>query len=269
MKIEGCTIADTIYRAVRAEVASLRQVPTLGIITCGPNSVTEQYLRIKKQQAEALGIAVDITTLDSDSTTAEVVRAMTEKTVDGTPVVMQLPLPVQVDVDTVISALPISCDVDGMRFVEIDDHPYISPVAGAVAEIISYYHVPLIGKKVVVIGAGRLVGKPVAQWCRRVGVDIETQDKDTFDPNIIHTADIVISGVGVPKRVQPDMVREGAILFDAGTSGSSGSVQGDIDPACYEKASLYTPVPGGIGPITIAVLLQNVIRANQKYIIKG
>ena len=269
MKIDGRAIAEKIYQKLQTEVATLPQAPTLGIVTCAPNAITQQYLHIKKARAEVLDIDVDISMLEATATTDDIVKLVQEKSAKGVPLVVQLPLPAHIDTDAVLQALPIDCDVDGLRFVEVADHPYLSPVAGAIAEIVYYQQIPLEQKKVVILGEGRLVGQPVAKWCRQVGADVMVQNKDTFDPRVIKTADIVISGVGIPKLVRADMVKEGVVLLDVGTSGSAGTLQGDIDPESYEKAPFYTPVPGGIGPITIAVLLENVIQASKKQAQEG
>ena len=118
------------------------------------------------------------------------------------------------------------------------------------------------GKEVVIVGNGSLVGKPAAAWFRLGGAHVDVADNETDNlPDVTKQADIIVCGAGVPGLITPEMIKEGVIILDAGTSEDSGKLRGDADPACADKASLYTPVPGGIGPITVAVLLRNVVDA--------
>ena len=139
----------------------------------------------------------------------------------------------------------------------------IPPVAAAVWEILSFYNVSLADKKVLVIGKGKLVGEPVGEMLSRNGVKYEAIDKDTEEGErlgAIKSADVIISGVGSPHFLKPDMTKEGVVLIDAGTSSDQGRLLGDIDPACAEKAGLVTPVPGGVGPLTTVCLFMNLIK---------
>ena len=126
--------------------------------------------------------------------------------------------------------------------------------------ILTTHSISVPGTIVTIIGSGRLVGLPSYRWFLERGAHVSVVTKDTEDISY-HTknADIVVCGAGVSGLLTPDMIREGAVVLDAGTSEEGGELRGDADPRCGEKASLFTPVPGGIGPITIAILLQNVV----------
>ena len=145
------------------------------------------------------------------------------------------------------------------------------PVVGAIDHIFKAYGVSLTAKKVTVIGAGRLVGKPVAIWLINQGAAVTVIDEHIADPTL-HTinADIVISGVGEPGLINTDMVRNGVVAIDCGTSVGSSDARserallGDIDPKVAEKASLFSPVPGGVGPLTIAMLFKNLVELAKK-----
>ena len=131
-------------------------------------------------------------------------------------------------------------------------------MAGACEEILSRASVELTGKKITVIGQGRLVGIPVLAWLRRRGAEPTTVGLDYEDlPELLKKSDIIISGAGAPGLIKSDMIKSGVIILDAGTSESLGRVVGDAELACAERAEVFTPVPGGLGPVTVAVLFQN------------
>ena len=136
-----------------------------------------------------------------------------------------------------------------------------SPVVGAIDVIAQAHQISFLNKKVVVVGNGLLVGRPAAEYARAKGarVTMITKDATASLALEIRDADIFILGSGVSGIVTKDMVQEGVIIFDAGTSEDNGKLSGDADPACAEKASLFTPVPGGIGPLTVAVLFHNLV----------
>ena len=127
-------------------------------------------------------------------------------------------------------------------------------------EILERNNIQVKGKKVVILGRGRLVGKPFAICMKRLGAEIIQLNSTTGDP-VPHllTADIIATGIGKPHFIKPEMIREGAIILDGGTSEKDGKVVGDADPSCAEKCQIFTPTPGGIGPITVALLFRNLL----------
>jgi methylenetetrahydrofolate dehydrogenase (NADP+)/methenyltetrahydrofolate cyclohydrolase len=262
MFVDGKAIAGRIYDALREEVVGLEQKPRLGILTCTPNFETEKYLALKQKKANEVGIAIDLVRLDPPVTTDAIrvsLAALVRRT-DG--VVVQLPLPSHIDTEVVLRAIPPSHDVDALNS---ETTSVLSPVVGAIAEILKVHEVPIFERHVTVIGSGRLVGAPAARWFMEHGAAVSIVTKDTIDiPYYTRNAYIIVTGAGVPGLITPDMVKEGVVLLDAGTSEDGGILKGDVDPQCAEKALLYTPVPGGIGPITIAVLLRNVIDLEQR-----
>lgn len=258
MRVAGKQVAERIYDALAKELAGISGEAKVTVVSCNPSPVTEQYLELKRKRAEEVGIAFSLQTFPHTTTTEEIVQFLQNTT---GPTVVQLPLPEQIDSDAALSAVPIAYDVDGLRWSSEESHPYLPPVPGAIQVIFAAYDISYRDKEVVVIGNGRLVGAPVAKFLEQQGCRVSVLSKENFSPHVVKEGDIVISGVGKPHIIQPDMVKEGVILIDAGTSSSAGSTYGDIDLKCYEKASLYTPVPGGVGPITVAVLLANVVKA--------
>ncbi|MCA9355014.1 bifunctional 5,10-methylenetetrahydrofolate dehydrogenase/5,10-methenyltetrahydrofolate cyclohydrolase [Candidatus Kaiserbacteria bacterium] len=259
MIVEGSVIAEDILKSVAKVVAERSSVIRLSAITCAPNFETRKYLERKKKKAISVGIALNVVELPVDATTDDVVSSVLEvaKTVDG--IVVQLPLPTQIDREAVLTAVPVGKDPDGFKYGK-DNSACLPPVVGAIDEISHRHNVSWQGKRVVVLGQGRLVGAPVAEYARRLGVLVTILNRDSFDENVLQSADIIVSGVGQPHFIKPAMVKEGVVIFDAGTSEEKGLLAGDADPGLGSKAKLLTPVPGGIGPITIAYLLKNLVR---------
>ncbi|MES2214309.1 MAG: bifunctional 5,10-methylene-tetrahydrofolate dehydrogenase/5,10-methylene-tetrahydrofolate cyclohydrolase, partial [Patescibacteria group bacterium] len=136
----------------------------------------------------------------------------------------------------------------------------LPPVAGAVMEMLGRSKISLLKKRIVVLGRGKLVGEPVGMLFEREGIPFDHIDKETSNEEILgllSQADIIISGIGVPHFILPEMVKDGVVIIDAGTSESGGKLAGDMHPDTASKTSFYTPVPGGVGPVTVAVLYRN------------
>ena len=259
MIVDGKEIAKEIYASVKAEVALLSRPPIMAAITCAPNFETRKYLELKKRKAEEVGITLRVVELPETATTAEAVACVEAvvSQVDG--VVVQLPLPVQIDREAVLAAVPTAKDPDGFSY-GIDSGACLPPVVGAIDAIAKKHQVDFKNMHTVVLGQGRLVGAPAARFLRDGGAKVTTlteADKDNL--SALNEADCVVTGIGKPHYVTSDMVKEGVLIFDAGTSEDGGVVVGDVDPAVAQKAYVYTPVPGGIGPLTIAILLQNLV----------
>ena len=221
---------------------------TLGIAVMTEDAVTSSFLRIKNRVAESLNVTV-----------VQATSLATMPEVQG--VILQLPLPDGVDSEAERNRIPLSKDVDVLsdaayeKFVEGVYPP--PPVPRAMEYVLKSNGIDVRGKKVVVIGQGRLVGKPAAELMRQRGANVFTLQKGDDIAAQTYDADIVILGAGEPHLLKPEMVKNGVIILDAGTSESSGKVVGDADPACAEKAALFTPTPGGIGPIAVVEIFAN------------
>jgi methylenetetrahydrofolate dehydrogenase (NADP+)/methenyltetrahydrofolate cyclohydrolase len=258
MIVDGKKIAATILDEVASGVAILDIQPRLSAITCAPNFETQNYLEMKKRKAASVGIALHIMELPLDASTADVIAGVTEASLHSDGVVVQLPMPAQIDRDAVLVAVAPDKDPDGFQYGKAE-HACLSPVVGAIDEISAIHSISWKGKKVIVLGNGRLVGEPAAHYARAQGADVEVITKETFYSAVLMQADIIISGIGQPRFITADMIKEGVVIFDAGTSEDGGVLVGDVSKAAAEKASLITPVPGGIGPVTIAILLRNLV----------
>lgn len=261
MIVDGKAIAKGLYREIANQVTHVPQMPHLTVFTCAPNFETQKYLMLKKKKAAEVGIGVNIIELPETLTTQEVVQSIAHACMQTDGIIVQLPLPEHMDTEAVLAAIPPQYDVDGMHYDGTAD-TFMSPVVAAIAEISQAHDVLFASQKVVVVGHGKLVGAPSAVWARSQGAQVTVLTADSENSQeIIVAADILILGAGVPGLIQPDMIKEGVIIFDAGTSEDGGELKGDAHSDCANKASLMTPVPGGIGPITIAVLLRNVVTA--------
>jgi methylenetetrahydrofolate dehydrogenase (NADP+)/methenyltetrahydrofolate cyclohydrolase len=257
MIIDGKAIAERVYAQVKEKLHTLDRVPSLVILTCDPNFETRKYLALKEKKARSLGIEARIIELPAASTTDAFCAAITEATKTADGIIVQLPLPDNVDTEAVLIAIPSDLDADALNPKTVIP---LSPVVGAIQEILRDASVDPKDAMVTVIGSGRLVGLPAYRWFETQGAHVSVVTKDTIDiGHYTRNADIVVCGAGVAGLLTPDMVREGVVILDAGTSEDGGVLRGDADPLCAEKAALFTPVPGGIGPITIAILLSNVL----------
>ena len=258
MIIDGRAIAQDIYRDVAERVSAFSRTPKLGIITCAPNPETKQYLALKKRKADDVGISLVLLELDEYSKTEDVVASVKRLASDVDGVVVQLPLPAHIDREIVLQSIPVSQDPDGFAYPI--DGALLPPVAAAVAEIADRYHVEWKDKHVVVFGYGRLVGKPCGVYAESLGAHVSVVTEKTEDAvSKLQQADIIIAGAGTPHFITADMVKDGVVIFDAGASEDGGVIVGDVSPEVADKAALFTPVPGGIGPITVAVLLRNLL----------
>jgi methylenetetrahydrofolate dehydrogenase (NADP+)/methenyltetrahydrofolate cyclohydrolase len=250
----------------REEVARERAVfdaLSLGVIIVTSDPVTQSYVRIKKRAAEALGIAVGEYVLP-DTASFERVAAAVEEARQHDGIIVQLPLPKHIDTDTVKNLVPAALDVDVLSDMAFDafakqEISAVPPVPAAMHYVLKRNGVEVNGKRVVCVGRGRLVGRPASVLFKNLGADVVMLGRGDDVPAAAREADILILGAGVPHFIKPEMIREGAVILDGGTSESSGKVVGDADPACAEKAAVFTPVPGGIGPIAVVEIFANLV----------
>lgn len=263
MRVDGRAIASDIYKELALEIKESSIPPTLTVFCCAPNFETKKYLALKMKKAEEVGILIGLVEWPLSITQKEAVEAVYNASTDG--VLVQLPLPDHLDTSLLLEAIPKDKDVDGMNYEAGVDF-ILPPVVGAIAEIAARHQIDFASKKVAVIGQGKLVGRPASQWAKSLGAEVRIYTKETpvSEWADLKNADIIITGVGVESIVIPKDLKEGVVIFDAGTSESGGFLVGDVAPECEEKASLITPVPGGIGPVTIAILLQNTMHLAKK-----
>ncbi len=255
MILYGEPVALEIYQTLSKAKASL------AVILVGEDPVSLSYVHAKEKKALELGINFKLYCFPNIASERQVIELIeklnSDSEIDG--VIVQLPLPKEFDVNRVLKKISPDKDIDGF-FSE----KFTPPTVCAILEILNHYQIDLKGKKVVIVGHGRLVGKPLATLLQKKGIEpkICTSDSDiAFETK---DADIIISATGVLNLIKPEMVSEKAIIIDAGTAESNGKISGDIDPKVFDKVKSYTPTPGGVGPVTVACLMRNLVEATKK-----
>ncbi len=259
MIIDGRAVAEDIYTELAKRRAAYGKPLTLGIIVGGANPVIEQFVRIKHKAAARLDIHMQRVDLSDDSSTEDSIEAVRELASKTDAVIVQLPLPEGIDINVVLSEIPPEKDVDAINPRHSVPHLVEAPVALAVVELLKRGGIDPRGKRTVVVGAGRLVGAPSAVLLKKLGAEVSMFTLDEGSINDLKDADIIVCGAGNPGFVKPEHIKEGAAIVDAGASEMSGKIRGDADPSCADKASVFTPVPGGVGPVAVAMIFKNLL----------
>lgn len=258
MIIDGKAIAQELLEETRRTASLLPHTPSFAALAVAPSGATESYLRIKYRLAAQAGINMEVITPDNSITTQELVELMQKDVHDA--LIVQLPLPQHIDQAAVLDVIPPEKDADVLSPITRSQGMLMHPIAAAIGEIFARAGVEVAGKSIVVIGNGWLVGQPVTAWLTRRGVSVTVVTKESMDVEAVcRNADILIAGAGVPGLVTSSMVKVGAVVIDVGTSELGGSIAGDVAPEVVECASVFTPVPGGVGPIAVACLMKNVV----------
>jgi methylenetetrahydrofolate dehydrogenase (NADP+)/methenyltetrahydrofolate cyclohydrolase len=267
MQIDGRAIAAHIRSEVADRIQASGHTYTLSIIAVAPTNATRSYMAIKQRTAAAVGVSLYEQTLPADVSEDEVVEAVQAAADSSDGIVVQLPLPEHMDMHRVLDAIPHTHDVDVLSTAAREQfaagtYPVLPPVVAAMAEVLARYHVALVNTRAVIVGSGYLVGAPAATWFSSQGASVSVIDRDVHEHTDVTTgADILVTGVGKAGIITSDMVSEGVMVLDGGASDAAGSSAptGDVDPAVAEHSTLFTPVPGGIGPIAVACLFRNLV----------
>lgn len=271
MIIDGKTIAGEILARAKARAMKLPASPIVLAIVANDTPATRSYLVIKGRRAMDAGCVLDVRTFSPKVAAPDLIAAAQGDGIEA--VIVQLPLPEGMNVQEVCDAIPLGKDADVLssaaraKFESGEAGALLPPVVAAIKEIFVQGKVEVQGKKAVVVGDGWLVGKPAATWLKQQGAEVSVVTTSTTDlAAALRAADIIISGAGSPHLIQPDMLKDGVVLIDAGTSEAAGVIAGDADPACAAKCSVFTPVPGGVGPIAVACLFDNTVTLAEQYI---
>jgi len=260
MVIDGKAIAESIYQDLAPKFRVLGREAKLGIIVVGENPVIASFVRIKERSAERLGITMLRRNLPDTASESEITSVLKELAGETDAIIPQLPLPEGINVSNVLAVVPPEKDVDALNpTIREEDRTVHAPVALAVVEILQRKNVHIEGARTVIVGAGRLVGAPSAWLLRKLGADVSMFTLQEGSIDDLKNADIIVSGAGNPGFIKPEHIKEGVALIDAGTSELNKKIAGDADPACAEKASVFTPVPGGVGPVAVAMIFRNLL----------
>lgn len=253
MILDGKKLADKILDNLKKEIKEKQLKLKLAVVLVGESELSQTYINRKREAAKRAGVDFELFSFPEDISQEELENKI-KNIKDATGIVIQLPLPENIDTDKILNIIPEEKDVEG--FVS----GIKSPIVLAIEELLKEYGIPLQGK-IVVIGKGRLVGKPVAEWLENKGLDFKVIDKSEKNiSSITKKADVIISGTGTPNLIKQDMVKKGVVVIDVGTCKLEGKVIGDVDfeKVCL-KAKCITPCIGGVGPLTIACLLRNLL----------
>lgn len=272
--LDGKAVSAKVKEEVKAEVEALKKQGVsvgLAVIIVGNNPASRTYVNNKKKACEAAGIVSEEYALPEETTQEELlalVRELNQKdSING--ILCQLPLPKQLDEEAVIAAISDKKDVDAFSAVNvghimIGDYSFLPCTPAGIMEILRHYNIDVAGKECVVIGRSNIVGKPMAMLLLHQNGTVTICHSKTKNLKVVTSrADILVAAVGIPHFVTADMVKEGAVVIDVGMDrDENGKLCGDVDFAAVEpKASYITPVPGGVGPMTIATLLKNTVTA--------
>ena len=299
--LDGKQIAATIRAELRAEIDALREagqrVPRLGIVIVGHNPASETYVANKIKACQEVGFQAERIALEADISEADLLREVhrlnTDPAIDG--FIVQLPLPTHINESTILSAIDYRKDVDGLTPENVGRTvqglpSIVSATPRGIRELLARYNIPTAGRHVVVIGRSNIVGKPVAMllmqrpYLSLPGMSASSLGDATVTichsktqdlPAICRTADIIIVAAGSPGLLTADMVRPGATVIDVGinrveipnaNANAKYRLVGDVDfPAVAPLCNYITPVPGGVGPMTIVSLLQNTLQAYKNH----
>ena len=267
--IDGKALAEKVRGQVAEEVAAFGEPVCLATVLVGDDPASHIYVGWKHEAAQKAGIETRDHRLPEATTEAEVLELVGElnadEAVDG--ILVQLPLPDHIDEPRVIRAVDPDKDVDGLHPLNsgrlfLDEPLYVPATPLGVMVMLSEHGVELKGKEAVVVGRSELAGKPMAMLLLAEHATVTICHSRTVDL-AAHTrrADVLVAAIGKPGFITPEMVKPGAVVVDIGVSRTAEGVRGDVDRSVAEVAGLMTPVPGGVGPMTIAMLLQNTLHA--------
>ena len=276
--LDGLATASAIKQELKHKVVELQKRginPGLGTLLVGDDPGSHTYVSGKHRDCAEVGIDSVRIDLPTSASKQDIVRAITElnESKDVTGYIIQLPLPVGIDSLELLELIDPAKDADGLHPINLGrlvlnvGEEMKSPIPctpAGIVELLSRYDISLSGKKVAVLGRGVTVGRPLGLLLTRKGIDATITQLHSVSKNIpeaLQSADVIVAAIGVPHFVKPEWVKKGAAVLDVGiTRVSDGKLVGDVDPAVSEVAGYLSPNPGGVGPMTRAMLLQNVVQ---------
>jgi methylenetetrahydrofolate dehydrogenase (NADP+)/methenyltetrahydrofolate cyclohydrolase len=267
--MDGKALAERVRKEVAGEVAALGRPVGLATVLVGDDPASAVYVRSKQKASREVGIEPFDHNLSPDTSQEDLLALVEQLNEDDavTGILVQLPLPEQIDEDHIIRSINPIKDVDGFHPFNAGhlfqgSPTFVAATPAGIMEILREYQVELKGARAVVIGRSNIVGKPMALLLLAEHATVTICHSRTRDlPAVVREADVIVAAVGHPQTVTADMVREGATVVDVGINRTDDGLVGDVAQDVRQKAGLLTPVPGGVGPMTIASLLRNTVRA--------
>ncbi len=262
--LNGRELAGFIKERQAHEVRALKQAahvqPKLVIVQCLNDPVINTYVRLKKAYGADLGVEVDVHFVAQAEIPKLLEQLNNDETVHG--IIVQLPLEDPSQTDEIVNLVAPEKDVDALG----QNAKFEPATPMAIMWLLSGYNINLVGKKILLIGRGKLVGAPLEKMLKSSGLNVEVADRSAGDLSD-HTkdADVIITATGSPAILYASMIKRGAVVVDAGVASESGKTVGDLAPEVYERDDLtITPQKGGVGPLTVCALFENVIRATRQ-----
>ncbi|WP_297949807.1 bifunctional methylenetetrahydrofolate dehydrogenase/methenyltetrahydrofolate cyclohydrolase [uncultured Lactobacillus sp.] len=274
--LDGKAFANELGQNLKEKVNNLKKegiTPHFCVINIGDNPASKIYVRTKKRRADKMGIIQDIYQLSADTKQEEALTLIDKLNADPeiNGVMVQLPAPKQIDADELLERIDPNKDVDGLTPINVGhlwmgDHFVEPATAEGIIALLKHYEIPLAGKKAVVIGRSNIVGKPMAALLLEENATVTICHLYTENlAEITKQADIIVSATGQAFLVTADMVKDGAVVVDVGMNHVDGKLVGDVDfDSVKEKASYITPVPGGVGPLTVQFLMEAVVKLTRR-----
>lgn len=270
--MSGKELAEIIKINLAEEVKSQKLKLTLAVIQIGNDPASKKYVSIKKRECEKVGIKFELHKFNENVSQTEILKLIYKLNINKkvTGIIVQLPLPDELIPNELLEAIEPKKDVDGLNSVNMGrllknlDGLYPATAEGVI-NLLRYYQIPVTGKKVCVIGQSNLVGKPLAQMLLNEEATVFVANNKTINlKQLTLESDIVISAVGHPNLIKANMIKKDSIVIDIGTTLLENRIVGDVDfEGVSKKASYITPSPGGVGPMTVAMLLSNVVKASK------
>ena len=280
MIIDGKAVSAAMREEIAADVKVFEEkygkTPSLTVIIVGDDPASQVYVRNKEKACAQTGIRSQIIRMPEDTTEEEVLSKIAELNADAdvNGILVQLPLPSHINEKKIICAIDPKKDVDAFGYENVGrimtgDHDLLPCTPAGVMELLKRYDVQISGKECVVLGRSNIVGKPMAMLLMHAnGTVTVCHSKTKYLSEHTKRADILVAAIGKAKFVKADMIKEGAVIIDVGINRQEdGKLCGDVDfDGCFEKAEAITPVPGGVGPMTVTMLLKNTLTAAYKQI---
>jgi len=267
--LDGKAVAQKIKSEIAAQVKALNRQPGLGTILVGDDPGSVSYVAGKHRDCAEVGIASIRIDLPATASESEILQAVAQlnKEANCTGFIVQLPLPKGVDAQKVLTAVDPSKDADGLHPTNLGnlvlDKPSITPCTPkAILALLTEYKIDLAGKSVLIIGRGTTVGRPLSILLSQKQANATVTLAHTATKNLTEltkSADVIIAAIGKPHFIKPEMIKAGAVVIDVGITRTDAGLLGDVDPKVIEIASYFAPMPGGVGPMTRAMLLTNLI----------
>jgi methylenetetrahydrofolate dehydrogenase (NADP+)/methenyltetrahydrofolate cyclohydrolase len=285
VRLDGGALGRKIRQSLVSRAAAMRKTlgreVKLAVVTSHPDASAEAYLQVKLKACHEIGIATSVEALSASTSQKELLGTIgllsQDKSVDA--VIVELPLPRQIDTIAALAALPPSKDAEGLHpenygrlyaartYEDIQARKLVAPcTALAVAELLRETRAPLAGKRAVVLGRSNILGKPAAHLLSCLNLTVTLCHSQTLSiEDEVRRADVVVACIGKPRHVKGSWIKKGAIVIDAGVNHDEAGLCGDVEFVEAEKvAGFITPVPGGVGPVTTAMLLANTVLLAEK-----